>query len=61
MAGDAVAADAGRIPKPVLRGLHNATIKRNLAVAIALSVVAGIVVKVFINDPRKKAYADFYK
>ncbi|XP_037927542.1 cytochrome c oxidase subunit 6C [Teleopsis dalmanni] len=54
-------AATGSIPKPVLRGLHNATIKKNLIVAIALTTVATVAFKVLVNDPKKKAYAEFYK
>lgn len=60
MAGDAVAG-AGSIPKPVLRGLHNATIRRNLIVAGVLVTVITTAVKVFVFDPKKQDYADFYK
>lgn len=58
MAGGEV---AGALSKPVLRGLHNATIKRNLIVAGVLMVIAGVSIKVFRNDPRKRDYAEFYK
>lgn len=60
MAGGAVAS-SGSIPKPVLRGLHNATIKRNLIVAGVLMTVVTVGVKVLINNPKKQDYADFYK
>lgn len=46
---------------PVLRGLHNATIKRNLAVALGLTAVITVAYKVLINDPKKTAYAEFYQ
>ena len=62
MAGGAVAeASSGSIPKPILRGLHNATIKRNLIVAGVLVTAVTVAFKVFRNDPRKQDYADFYK
>ena len=60
MAGE-VAADLGRIPKPMLRGLHNATIRRNLIVAGVLMTIVTISVKIFHNDVKKQAYAEFYK
>lgn len=47
--------------KPVLRGLHNATIKKNLTVAIALTAVVTIGWSFLINKPKKEAYAEFYK
>lgn len=58
MAGEVA---TGSIPKPVLRGLHHASIKRNLMVAGVLVVITGIAVKVLRNDPRKQDYAEFYK
>lgn len=61
MAGDAVAADAGRIPKPLLRGLHRNTIKTNLIVSGVLMAVSVVAMKYLYNDPRKQKYADFYK
>lgn len=61
MAGGAVAEAVGSIPKPVLRGLHNATIKRNLIIAGVLMAVITTSVKLFHNNPKKQDYADFYK
>ncbi|KAH8241514.1 cytochrome c oxidase subunit 6C-1 [Drosophila bipectinata] len=46
---------------PVLRGLHNATIKRNLAAALGLSAIVTIAFKLLVNDPKKAAYAEFYQ
>lgn len=46
---------------PVLRGLHNATIKRNLAVALGLTAVITVAFKILVNDPKKAAYAEFYQ
>ncbi|XP_055544068.1 cytochrome c oxidase subunit 6C [Wyeomyia smithii] len=50
-----------KIPKPVLRGLHNASIKRNLIVAGVLCVISVVVTKYVYVEPKKQAYADFYK
>ncbi|XP_065074646.1 cytochrome c oxidase subunit 6C-like [Ochlerotatus camptorhynchus] len=50
-----------KIPKPVLRGLHNASIKRNLVVSSVLCVISAIAFKLMYVDPKKQAYADFYK
>ncbi|XP_058819249.1 cytochrome c oxidase subunit 6C [Topomyia yanbarensis] len=50
-----------KIPKPVLRGLHNASIKRNLIVAGVLCTISVIATKVLYVDPKKQQYADFYK
>lgn len=49
------------VAKPVLKGLHHATIKRNLAVAAALVVIVTTSFKIFVNDPKKQRYAEFYK
>ncbi|ETN61296.1 mitochondrial cytochrome c oxidase subunit VIC [Anopheles darlingi] len=52
---------ASRIQKPVLRGLHNATIKRNLIVSGVLCTIAVVAMKVLHNDPKVQDYAEFYK
>lgn len=53
---------AGPIQRPaVLKGLHHATVKRNLFVAIGLSIVATAAYKVLFNDQKKRDYAEFYK
>ncbi|XP_035795794.1 cytochrome c oxidase subunit 6C-like [Anopheles albimanus] len=52
---------ASRIQKPVLRGLHNATIKRNLIVSSVLCTIAVVAMKVLHNDPKVRDYAEFYK
>lgn len=64
MAGEAaaVAPSSGPIPRPaLLKGLHNATVKRNLVASIVLCIAASVVFKFTVADPRKQAYADFYK
>lgn len=62
MAGDAVAASSGSIPRPpVLKGLHNAAVKKNLWIAIGASIVFTIAYKLAINDPKVRDYAEFYK
>lgn len=60
MAGGAIS-EAGGIPKPILRGLHNATIKKNLIVAGVLVTVVTVAMKIFRNDIKKQDYAEFYK
>ncbi|XP_016968918.1 cytochrome c oxidase subunit 6C-1 [Drosophila rhopaloa] len=45
---------------PVLRGLHNATIKKNLAISLGLTAIITVAYKLLVNDPKKAAYADFY-
>lgn len=46
---------------PVMRGLHNLQTKRQLAVAIALTTGIAVAFKMLNNDPKKVAYAEFYK
>lgn len=46
---------------PVMRGLHNLQTKRQLAIAIGLTTVITVAYKMAINDPKKAAYAEFYK
>lgn len=62
MAGDAVAASSGSIPRPaVLKGLHHATVKKNLWIAIGSSIIATIAYKLAVTDPKVRDYAEFYK
>lgn len=46
---------------PVMRGLHNLQTKRHLGIAIGLTTVITIAFKLLVNDPKKAAYAEFYK
>lgn len=46
---------------PLMRGLHNAQTKRGLAIAIGLTAVITTAFKLFVNNPKKEAYAEFYK
>ncbi|XP_061399371.1 cytochrome c oxidase subunit 6C-1 [Musca vetustissima] len=46
---------------PLMRGLHNAQTKRGLAIAIGLTTVITTAFKIFVNNPKKEAYAEFYK
>ncbi|KAJ6639548.1 Cytochrome c oxidase subunit 6C [Pseudolycoriella hygida] len=57
MAGSAVAT-AGR---PVLKGLNNAQIRKNITVAIVLSITSMFAYKFLVNEPKKRDYAEFYK
>lgn len=64
MAGDAVASNApttsGR-PRPQLKGHHAAFMKRHLYIGIAVAIAGTVLAKLLINDPRKRAYAEFHK
>ncbi|CAL1294833.1 unnamed protein product [Larinioides sclopetarius] len=57
MSADAVA----RLPKPQMRGLFRSYLKKHLAIATVLSLAGSLAWKVFVMDPRKKRYAEFYK
>lgn len=56
-----MAGEAATVGRPQLKGAHLAVMKKNLYVAIALSIASGIAYKYTICEPRKKAYAEFYK
>ncbi|KAG5681076.1 hypothetical protein PVAND_010542 [Polypedilum vanderplanki] len=49
------------IAKPQLRGLLASQIKKNLIVAGVIVTVLVTSTKFLRNEPRKKAYAEFYK
>lgn len=50
------------IPRPPqLKGLHLTQVKKHLWIAIGLSIVSLVALKVCVNDPRKRKYAEFYK
>uniref|UniRef100_W5JY68 Cytochrome c oxidase subunit 6C n=1 Tax=Astyanax mexicanus TaxID=7994 RepID=W5JY68_ASTMX len=48
------------LPKPVMRGLLGKRLRFHLPIAFTLSLLAAVSFKV-ITEPRKQAYADFYK
>lgn len=47
--------------RPVLKGLHTATIKRNITAALGLSFACMFAYKFLVNEPKKRTYAEFYK
>ncbi|KAK7074164.1 Cytochrome c oxidase subunit [Halocaridina rubra] len=49
------------LPKPVMRGLLTAQIKKHIAIASVLCFITVGGFKVLVQDPRKRLYADFYK
>lgn len=51
----------GKAVKPQLRGLLHQQIKKNIIVAFVVAGVVATAQKIFVNDAKKKAYADFYK
>ncbi|XP_063542760.1 cytochrome c oxidase subunit 6C [Cydia strobilella] len=58
MAGDKA---VSTVSKPVMRGLLNASIKRNLFISLALAAVSGVAFKQLIGTERKRKYAEFYR
>ncbi|XP_044262497.1 cytochrome c oxidase subunit 6C-like [Tribolium madens] len=53
--------ETAKIPKPKMRGLLQAQIKRNLILTGISCTIAGLYMKFIFGNGRKKAYADFYK
>ncbi|TNN28694.1 Cytochrome c oxidase subunit 6C-1 [Liparis tanakae] len=50
-----------QLAKPVMRGLLSKRLRFHLPLAFGLSLVAAIAFKYAVTEPRKQAYADFYK
>ncbi|XP_052383197.1 cytochrome c oxidase subunit 6C-1-like isoform X2 [Oncorhynchus keta] len=49
------------LAKPAMRGLLGKRLRFHLPIAFALSLVAAAAFKYGVTEPRKRAYADFYK
>lgn len=49
------------VSKPVMRGLLNAQIKRNLIVSLVLAGISAVAVKQLVGNERKRKYAEFYR
>ncbi|XP_008319423.1 cytochrome c oxidase subunit 6C [Cynoglossus semilaevis] len=49
------------LPKPVMRGLLARRLKLHLPIAFVLAIGSAIAFKYTVTEPRKQAYADFYK
>uniref|UniRef100_A0AAY5L022 Cytochrome c oxidase subunit 6C n=1 Tax=Esox lucius TaxID=8010 RepID=A0AAY5L022_ESOLU len=49
------------LAKPVMRGLLGKRLRFHLPIAFALSLMAAAAFKFGVTEPRKRAYADFYK
>ncbi|KAM6980478.1 cytochrome c oxidase subunit 6C [Aplochiton taeniatus] len=49
------------LQKPVMRNLLGKRLRFHLPIAFALSIVAAAAFKYGVTEPRKQAYADFYK
>ena len=50
----------GTIPKPRLRGMFHAQVKRHLIAAGILTVISGVV-RYYVNEKKKKDAAEFYR
>lgn len=47
--------------KPAMRGLLGKRLRFHLPIAFTLSLIAAAAFKYGVTEPRKQAYADFYK
>ncbi|CAH0696400.1 unnamed protein product [Spodoptera exigua] len=47
--------------KPMMRGLLNAQIKRNLIVSLVLAGISAVAVKQLVGNERKRKYAEYYR
>lgn len=52
---------AAKLPKPKLRGHLQYFLRKHITISLVLSGIAGYAWKAAVCDPRKKAYAEFYK
>lgn len=50
-----------KLAKPQLRGVFEKKTKFHLIFSVVLSIGVGVAYKYAIGEPRKKAYAEFYK
>ncbi|KTG02071.1 hypothetical protein cypCar_00018497 [Cyprinus carpio] len=49
------------LQKPAMRGLLAKRLRFHLPIAFGLSIIAAVAFKFTVTEPRKQAYADFYK
>ncbi|XP_058258019.1 cytochrome c oxidase subunit 6C-1 [Hemibagrus wyckioides] len=49
------------LPKPQMRGLLAKRLRFHLPIAFGLALFAAAAFKFTVTEPRKQAYADFYK
>lgn len=49
------------VSKPVMRGLLNAQIKKNLIISLVLAGISAVAVKQLVGNERKRKYAEFYR
>ena len=50
-----------KLQKPQMRGLLRSQLKAHLSVAVIGSIASALAWKYLVAEPRKKAYAEFYK
>lgn len=50
-----------KLVKPQLRGLYEKKTMLHLTLSVVSSIIVGVTYKYTIGEPRKKAYAEFYK
>ncbi|CAF4859230.1 unnamed protein product [Pieris macdunnoughi] len=58
MAGESA---VSTVAKPLMRGLLNNAIKRNLIVALTLAGLSGLTFQQLVASERKRKYAEFYR
>ncbi|XP_003705700.1 cytochrome c oxidase subunit cyclope [Megachile rotundata] len=51
----------GRIPKPELRNLHLAYVKKGLTSMIGFTALVGLTYKIFVIDSYERKMTEFYK
>lgn len=47
--------------RPLLKGRHQAFMKKHLTIGLIYSCSMVVLVKLLLNEPRKAAYAEYYK
>lgn len=57
----AVVQSANSAARPVLKGRHAVFMKKHLAIGIIYALSCVVAVKFTVNEPRKRAYAEYYK
>ncbi|XP_054473308.1 cytochrome c oxidase subunit 6C-1 [Anoplopoma fimbria] len=49
------------LPKPMMRGMLGKRLRFHLPIAFAVSLLSAVALKYTVTEPRKQAYAEFYK
>lgn len=57
----AILESASSLARPILKGRHEQFMKKHLTIGILYSFVCVVIAKLAVNDPRKRAYAEYYK